>query len=197
MAITRARLYSICMFRVIYNYNYIEGLISVRTLSRACRATGARRARGRRATGGRRARDRRATGARQAGDGRRRATGGRRARGRRATGARQARAVLAEGGNALLGHHSNPPNLIPRQYFRLYGIYFTKFCPILSALKDIRTRRPGTRQNPVKTQPSGGENATLWFVIAAGRRDTMLVAVQSGHPGIRETSDSPLRGPGV
>ena len=78
---------------------YIEGLISVRTLSRTCRATGARRARGRRATharqagdaratGGRRARDRRATGARQARDGR--AKGGRRARGRRATGARQA-----------------------------------------------------------------------------------------------------------
>ena len=44
---------------------------------------------------------------------------------------------------------------------------------------------PGTRQTPVKTQPSGGENATLRFVIAAGRRDTMLVAVQSGDPGIR------------
>ena len=41
---------------------------------------------------------------------------------------------------------------------------------------------PGTRQNPVKTQPSGGENATLWFGIAADRRDTMLVAVQSGDP---------------
>ena len=32
---------------------------------------------------------------------------------------------------------------------------------------------PGKGQNPEKTQPSGGENATLWFVIAAGRRDTM------------------------
>ena len=56
---------------------------------------GARQAGDRRAEGGRRAqaRDGRATGARQAGD-------------RRATGARQARAVLAEGGNALLGHHT-------------------------------------------------------------------------------------------
>ena len=44
------------------SYNYIEGLISVRTLSRAC------------------ARGRRATGARQAGDRRRRATGARQAR---------------------------------------------------------------------------------------------------------------------
>ena len=73
-------------------YNYIEGLISVRTLSRACRATGTRRARGRRATGatgGRRARDRHATGARQADDRRRRATGGRRARSKRAAGARR------------------------------------------------------------------------------------------------------------
>ena len=67
------------------SYNYIEGLISVRTLSRACRATG-----------GQRARDRRATGVRQAGDGR--ATGGRRARDRRATGARQAGDGRAEGG---------------------------------------------------------------------------------------------------
>ena len=54
---------------------------------------------------------------------------------------------------------------------------------------------PVTRQNPVWTQPLGGENATLWFVIAGGRRDTMLVAVQSGDPGVRETSDSPHRGP--
>ena len=58
---------------VIYNYNYIEGLISVRTLSCACRATGARQAGDRRATG--------------------------------AAGGRQARAVLTEGGNALLGHN--------------------------------------------------------------------------------------------
>ena len=54
---------------------------------------------------------------------------------------------------------------------------------------------PVTRQNPVWTQPSGGENATLWLVIARGRNDTMLVAVQSGDPGVRETSDSPHRGP--
>ena len=32
----------------------------------------------------------------------------------------------------------------------------------------------------MKTQPSGGENATVWFFIDAGRRDSMLVAVQSG-----------------
>ena len=80
-AITRPRLAYACSESKI-NFNIfnsnIEGLISVRTLSRACRATS-----------GRRARDRRATGPRQ-----------------RTTGGRQARAVLAEGGNALLGHHT-------------------------------------------------------------------------------------------
>ena len=66
----------------------IEGLISVRTLSRDRRATSARQAGDMRATGARQAGDRRATGARQAGDGR--ATGAQRARDKRATGARQA-----------------------------------------------------------------------------------------------------------
>ena len=50
---------------------------------------------------------------------------------------------------------------------------------------DADSEGPRTRQNSVKTQPSGGLNATLWFVIAVGRRDTMLVA--------RETSDSTPR----
>ena len=123
-----------------YNYNYgFTGILKVSYRSGPCRAPVARQARGRRATGARQAGDRhaaggrraqaaggrqaddgRATGARQAGDGR-----------RRATGARQARAVLAEGGNALLGHHrSHLCHATKHVRTHVYGYSCSTYCMV-------------------------------------------------------------------